>query len=215
MLESIATESLQTDVFRLASQLQDIDFLRTQGFDDENVNEMLDLLASHNVTDNTEDLCDEVFRPKPQLQKAERRSRFSDGSFPVFYSSLEPETAEAEKKFSYLKNVSEPTKPRPAYYYRFSCRFDGSVKDLRPMHTDWPDLTHDSDYGFCNNLGEEAVSSDLDGLLTPSARRRNGINLPVFRRRAVSSPVVHALVAMTLDPSSGEVAVSERDVEGS
>ncbi len=83
------------------------------------------------------------------------------------------------------------------------------------MHEDWPDLTHDSDYHFCNDLGAEAEASDLDGLLTPSARRLNGTNLPVFRRRAVSNPVIHGLVAVTLDPSSGEVAVSERDVEGS
>ena len=83
------------------------------------------------------------------------------------------------------------------------------------MSEAWPDLTHDSDYGFCNGLGTEAVDSDLDGLLTPSARRPNGTNLPVFKRRAISNPVVHALVAMTLDPSNGEVVVSERDVEDS
>ena len=72
-----------------------------------------------------------------------------------------------------------------------------------------------SDYGFCNGLGTEAVTADLDGLLTPSARRPNGTNLPVFRRRAVSNPVIHGLVTLTLDPSSGEIAVSERDVENS
>lgn len=83
------------------------------------------------------------------------------------------------------------------------------------MHEDWPALTHDSDYGFCNDLGAEAVAARLDGLLTPSARRPNGTNLPVFRRRAVSNPVVQALVAMTLVPSSGKVTVSERDVEDS
>ncbi len=215
MLESIATESLQTDVFRLASQLQDIDFLRTQGFDDENVNEMLDLLASHNVTDNPEDLCDEVFRPKPQLEKAENRTRFSNGSFPVFYSSLEPETAEAELKYWFQKYGGKPTTARTAYYSRFSCRFNGSLKDLRPMHKDWPDLTHDSDYSFCNGLGSEVVASDLDGLLTPSTRRPNGTNLPVFRRQAISNPEVHAVVAMTLDPSSGEVTLHEKDIQDS
>ena len=215
MLETIDTDSLQTDVFRLASHIQDVDFLRTQGFDDESVNEMFDLLVSFGISDKAVDLCDELFRPKPQLQKAEHRTRFSDGTFPVFYSSLEPGTAESEMKFWFLKNVSKPTKPRTAYYSRYSCRFDGSIKDLRPMHADWPNLTHDNDYGFCNRLGTEAVASDLDGLLTPSARKPNGTNLPVFRRRAVSNPVIHALVAMTLDHSSGEIAVSESDVEDS
>ena len=175
---------------------------------------MFDLLASRGISDNPEELCDGPFRPT-QLQQDKISSRFSDGSFPVFYSSLEPETAEAEARILFLKNVSKPNQPRTAYYSRFSCHFDGSIKDLRPMHEDWPDLTHDNDYGFCNGLGAEAVAADLDGLLTPSARRPNGTNLPVFRRRAVSNPVVHAVVAMTLDPSSGEVAVSERDVEGS
>jgi len=83
------------------------------------------------------------------------------------------------------------------------------------MHTAWPGLTHDSDYSFCNDLGAESVASDLDGLLTPSARRPDGTNLPVFKRHAVSNPVVHALVAMTLDPSSGEVALHEKGVEDS
>ena len=210
MLESIATKSLQTDVFRLATQLQNVDFLRTQGFDDETVIEMLDLLASGNVSDNPEDLCDEVFRSKPQLQHP---SRFSDGSFPVFYSSLEPETSEAERKYWFQKCAGKPTTARTAYYSRFSCRFEGSIKDLRPVHADWPNLTHDSDYGFCNGLGTEAVASGLDGLLTPSVRRPNGTNLPVFRRRAISNPVVHGLVEMTLDPSSGKVNVSQKKWE--
>ena len=74
---------------------------------------------------------------------------------------------------------------------------------------EWPELTHDSDYGFCNALGAEAVESGLDGLLTPSARKDHGTNLPVFRRRAIDNPVVEARVAVTLDPSTGEVSSRE------
>lgn len=214
MLESISMKPLRTDVFRLASQLHNANFLRKQGFDDESVTEFLNLLASRGMSDKLEDLCDGPFRLKPQLQKAQLRSRFSDGSFPVFYSSLEPETAKVEMQYQFLKDVSKPTEPRTAYSFRFSCDFDGSIKDLMSRLADWPDLIHDSDYGFCNSLGAEAVATDLDGLLTPSVRKLKGTNLPVFRRGAVSNPVVHALVGMTLDPSSGEVTVSERDVEG-
>ncbi len=175
---------------------------------------MFGLLASQGISDNTEELCEAPFR-FTQLQEGKIPTRFSDGSFPVFYSSLEPETAEAERKYWFQKSAGNPTTARTAYYSRFSCHFDGSIKDLWPMHTNWPKLTHDSDYGFCNGLGAEAVTTDLDGLLTPSARRPNGTNLPVFRRRAISDPKIHALVAMTLDPSSGEVALSERDVADS
>ena len=211
MFESISTESLRTDTFRFANQKQYADHFRVQGFNDESVREILSLLASRSISDNPEELCDGPFRPT-QLQKNKLRTRFSDGSFSVFYSSLDPETAEAEVRYWFQKYAGKPTTSRTAYYSRFSCRFDGSIKDLRPMHADWPDLTHGSDYGFCNGLGTEAVDSDLDGLLTPSARRPNGTNLPVFRRRAVRNPIVQGLVAMTLNPSSGEVAISERDV---
>ena len=212
MLESIDTESLEEDVSRLAIQQQNEDFLRAQGFDDQGVQEMQVFLVSRNISDNPEDLFDDVFKPKPQLHNVEP-TRFSDGSYSVFYCSLEPETAQAEVRHPFPKYAGNPTSPRTFYYSRFSCRFDGSVKDLRPMHTDWPDLTHDSDYSFCNDLGAESVASDLDGLLTPSARRSDGTNLPVFKRRAISSPVVRGQVEMTLDPLSGDVTVIERYVD--
>ena len=212
MLELIDAQSLETDVIRLANQQQNEDFLRAQGLDDQDVQEMLDFLSSRNISDNPEDLFDDVFKPKLQLLSV-KPTRFSDGAYSVFYSSLESETAQAEVRHSFPKYAGNPTTPRTAYYSRISCRFDGSVKDLRPMHIAWPGLTHDSDYSFCNDLGAESVASDLDGLLTPSGRRSDGTNLPVFKRRSISNPVVHGQVAMTLDPSSGDIAVIERDVD--
>lgn len=170
---------------------------------------MLELLGSREISDTPEELYDGPFRPKRRLHKEGYRTRFSDGSFPVFYSALEPETAAAEIKYWFVKFAGTPTRPRTAYYSRFSCDFDGSTKDLRPKHEDWPDLTHDNDYRFCNSLGAEAMDAELDGLVTPSARRSDGTNLPVFRRRAIDNPVVHALVAVTLDPSTGEVVLTE------
>ena len=80
------------------------------------------------------------------------------------------------------------------------------------MRAKWPRLTHDSDYRFCNGLGAEAVKSNLDGLLAPSARKDTGTNLPVFRRQAIERPVVQARVAVTLDPSTGNVTMRESPV---
>ncbi|MFV2035041.1 MAG: RES family NAD+ phosphorylase [Halocynthiibacter sp.] len=136
-------------------------------------------------------------------------TRFSDGSFPVFYSALEPETAAAEIKYRVPKIVGTPNRPRTVYYSRFSCDFDGSVKDLLSKHVDWHDLTHDSDYSFCNRLGAEAINTELDGLVVPSARRSGGVNLPVFKRRAISNPVIHAIVAVTFDPATRGVVLTE------
>ncbi len=214
LLDSIAEKTLRADVFRMAGQWQATEFLRVAGFDDESVREMLQLLSSSGISDTPQDLLDDPFRPKTQLRKAGYRTRFSDGSFPVFYSSLEPVTAEAEVKYWFIHNVAGPAKPRVAYYSRFSCRFDGSVKDIRPALVDWPDLTHDNDYSLCNRVGAEATTSGLDGLMTPSARRAGGTNIPVFTQRALSNPVIHGLVALTLDPSSGAVDVKEAASKG-
>lgn len=210
MLGSITTQSIHRKVFRLASQQSAVEaFLQEQGLDIKSTDEMKELLRARGIADSPEELCDAPFKPKPGLQKTGRKSRFSDGSFPVFYSSLEAETAEAEARHLFSKIAGKSSKPRTAYYSRFTCIFDGTAKDLRPKQKDWPKLVHGSDYRFCNELGAEAVKLRLDGLLAPSARRTSGTNLPVFTRRSISKPGEFTPVAMTYDPSTGEVALSD------
>lgn len=205
MLESIPTATLRLRVFRLANQGSVSEFLQEQGLDERSIDEIKVLLQSRGVDDSLEELCDAPFRPKPRLKKAGYATRFSDGSFPVLYTSLEAETAENEIKHWFLKFAGSPAGQRTAYYSRFACDFIGTAKDLRPERPKWPGLTHDSDYLFCNRLGVEAVNLRLDGLLTPSARRTTGTNLPVFARRSISNPGDCVLVAVTYDPSTGKV----------
>ena len=166
--------------------------------------ELQDLLADGARVVRVDELLDAPFRPKRRLRS---RTRFSDGSFPVFYTSLNAATAEAEVRYWLPRFMGSPGNPRTAYYQRFSCEFDGIEKDLRPRLGDWPDLIHDRDYSFCNQLGAEARHLQIDGLVTWSARYE-GANLPVFRRRAVGSPRLEGVVAMTYHPDTGEVSVT-------
>lgn len=168
---------------------------------------MTKLLQSFGIRKSLDALCDAPFRPKRNLRKRGRTTRFSDGSFPVFYCSLDAATAEAEIRHWLPRIVGQPNTRRTIWYYRFACDFNGMVKDLRRKQTPWPDLTHDSDYGFCNQLGKEAVAEELDGLLAPSARRAGGTNLPVFRRRAIDNPGDLSAVAATYDPATGAVTL--------
>ena len=62
------------------------------------------------------------------------------------------------------------------------------------MEGKWPALTDNADYRFCNDLGKEARKANLHGLLAPSVRRAEGVNLPVFRRSAVSEPEILEVV---------------------
>ncbi len=164
---------------------------------------MREFLNAHGMYDSLEKLVNAPFLSKRRLYgSGYPTSRFSDGSFPVGYFSLEPETAEAEALYRFCKKFAgKPNRERIAWYSSFTCDFLGLTKDLRPMRTVWPNLMHDNDYTFCSRLGVEAVSEDLDGLLVPSVRKSGGTNVPVFARRALSNPRAHSLVEIRCDVS--------------
>ncbi len=207
MLERIPPARNTRRVFRLASIAEDEQFNDELGLDREALSELLEFLADAGDAQALDELLDGPFRPR----RKRFASRFSDGSFPVLYTSLEPETAEAEITHWFPSRIGDPRKPRVVYFSLFSCTFDGTEIDLRPMVADWTDLVHESDYSFCNRLGAEARRLDLDGLATWSVRRKAGTNVPVFARRAVSRPNPERRVALTFDPSSGSVSVRHLD----
>ena len=205
MLESLPVRNTEEVVVRFHRRRLDDDFLRDQELDASQIMEMKAFLASRGMSDSIEALVDGLFKPKPRLRKAGYpESRYSDGSFPVGYFSLEAGTAEAEVRYGFFATfVGKPSGPRTAWYTRYSCEFRGDVKDLCPMAAVWAGLTHVSDYAFCNGLGNEARSSGLHALLAPSARRSGGTNVPVFIRSALSNPREHSLVSITYPgPSS-------------
>jgi len=201
VLENILSRSNRRRVFRLAVIPDDLrDELQ---LDAQSRDELQEVLNAVGYRRDLEELCDAPFRPKPRLG---RKTRFSDGSFPVFYSSLDTATAEAELKYWFPRFCDNARSPRPAYYHRFSCTFQGTEKDLRPKAAEWRSLVDKTDYTFCNQLGAEAMQSGLAGLVTPSARH-DGVNLPVFRRDAVSAPELIDIAAVTYDPNTGETTL--------
>lgn len=190
MLKSIPSKLWATPVFRYASYRGDTEFMEEQGYDQQNIAELIDLLRSCGALDSPEELCEAPFRPKRRLNRGGFPvSRFSDGSFPVFYCSTNVETAETEVRHHFCrKYLGTSAESRTAWYQCFTCDFEGSTKDLRPKQADWPDLTHCSDYRFCNKLGAEAKTTLLDGLIAPSARHHDGTNVAVFERSAIRNP---------------------------
>ena len=184
----------------MASYQDDTEFLRASALDPEHINEITDLLRETGNATSFDDLLDAPFRPKRRLEKAGfhvTRSRYSDGSFAVFYGALEAETAIAEMRHHFTNRVAgKPDGERIVWYQRFVCDFNGSVKDLRPKRKAWPNLTHGTDYGLCNRIGAEAKGKSLHGLLAPSARCE-GTTLPVFERSALSNARDLETVEMT------------------
>ncbi len=213
MLEGIATQKITRRVFRLRSmQMSDGDEKR---FWNEHLNdlksesELRNWLSKDVIPEGRDESLDEPFKIN---KKFKRQTRFSDGSFAVFYSSLDPLTANAEIRHWLPIIIGKPQTMRKVYYQQFSCKFAGDELDLRPKISDWPDLIHESDYTFCNRIGAEAVSlktKNVDGILTFSARRNNGENMPIFSRNALSDVEFGSVLVMTYNPSTEEVEVDE------
>ncbi|MGQ0655204.1 MAG: RES family NAD+ phosphorylase [Betaproteobacteria bacterium] len=120
-----------------------------------------------------------------------RKSRFTDGSFSVYYSALDRETAKKEAHDFVNKLALDGARgSRTAYYRCVSCEYRGRTIDLTSKLDAMPYLVG-ADYEPCIALGLESRSAELDGLLTPSAarfrRNEQGTCLPVFSQRAVGA----------------------------
>jgi hypothetical protein len=207
MLEKLTAQPLKERVFRYSNQQDEVDFLEGMDLGKDAIAEIVELLRERQEMDSLESLIDKPFKPKLQFEKQQSVSRYSDGSIRIFYSALERETAEEEIKHHIKKNLTlRAVKPRTVYLLRFFCNFDGFAKDLRKHLDEWPWLTHDSDLSMCHCIAREAVQEGLDGLLAPSARRKSGACLPVFKRTALSSPVSEEIIPFTFDPATGQFA---------
>ena len=213
LLDQIPTARNLRQIYRLANLPRYDELLAELGLDALGKREMRELLVVAGYKTSLEELCDAPLRPKRRLERV-MATRYSNGSYPVFYSALDPATAEAEVAHRFRKGFGGlPQGQRSAYYQRFTCLFEGKEKDLRDKQSEWPELVHDSDYTFCNRIGAAAVRLELDGLAVPSARRENGSNLPVFKRCAIRDPESQDLVKITLDPRTGEIATASISVE--
>ena len=167
------------------------------------------ILTRIGLTISGDELLEQPFQRIPR-GKTIRKSRFSDGSFRVFYSALEQDTAEAERTYWFRKDMEVDNDLDFGIYLMFECTFSGVEKDLRSRTSDWPELIHDSDYTFCNKLGTEAKKLALDALVTYSARRPGGVNLPVFARSALSRANAISWVEVTYDPATGNVSAQHK-----
>ena len=209
LLGEIPTERNRRWIYRLASMSLDDEFLEGLGLDARSQQELKDLLEASGHVESIEEVFDAPFRRKPRLGMV---TRYSDGSYPVFYSSLDLATTEAEVAHWFMKSFhGRPERRRTAYYQRFACSFEGTEKDLRNKRSEWPELVRGDDYTFCNRIGAEAIQPGLDGLIAPSARLEAGSNVPVFKRQAVSNPEPRGVVTVAFDPQRGEVTTASND----
>lgn len=172
---------------------------------------LLPILQASLPPDNAMRFLDAPFDPKEYYKG---RTRFSDGSYPVYYSALERETTRAEMRYhNALRLLGLGSVPGALIFMReVMCTFEGMTKDLRQQVGNIPHLVGEEStgaYTTCNAIGAEARAEGIDGLLTPSARQLDGSCLPVFSRPALSNPALGSWVSFRHNPSTNGIESSE------
>jgi hypothetical protein len=116
-------------------------------------------------------------------------SRFTDGSFGVYYAGFERETAIAESRFHTKRFLSLSHVPATNVFKRvLRAKASGSYDDIRKRATDDPIYTPDPDaYAAAQSyaLGVYARNRE-DGIVYRSVRRDDGTCVCAFRPRLVT-----------------------------
>ena len=116
-------------------------------------------------------------------------SRFSDGSYGVFYAARALDTAVAETmhhRGKFMAATREPAMKLEMRCYRTA--IEGRLHDLRKG---WPAMLHPTDYGPPQALARELRASGSDGVVYPSVRHDGGECVGVFQPDLVK-PCVQA-----------------------
>lgn len=138
-------------------------------------------------------------------------SRFSDGSFGVWYGSDSVETSVYESAYHWYRGLLSDagfehmavTAERKVY----SVACSAALLDFRRATKEYADLLHPLDYAFCQSVGARIHREGHPGLLTQSVRRPAGEIMAIFNPKVLSNPRHHCQLTYRLQ---GEQIVVEK-----
>jgi hypothetical protein len=136
-------------------------------------------------------------------------SRFSTGSYGVWYGSDSIETTVYESAYHWHRGFladagfDHETVIAERKVYAVACH--AAVLDLRPTVRAYPDLLHATDYAFCQAVGARIHREGHPGLHIQSVRRPDGDNLAIFNPKVLSAPRVLCFLTYRLE--GGRVVV--------
>jgi hypothetical protein len=119
-------------------------------------------------------------------------SRFSDGTYGVWYGSDTVETTVYESAYHWFRGLladagfDRETVVAERKVYSVAC--GAALLDFRQATTDYPELLQPFDYSFPQTVGARIHREGHPGLLIQSVRRPGGDNLAVFNPGVLSNP---------------------------
>lgn len=135
-------------------------------------------------------------------------TRYSDGSYPVWYASLDLKTTIYEtahhmvKEQSAIEGVNEVV-IRERAVYRVHCQ--AALIDLTTQRA--PSLIDMHDYTVTQQVGRRIYYEGHPGLLVPSARYLPGKNAVIFHARVLRDPRLVCYLTYRLDPLKSRLNV--------
>lgn len=141
------------------------------------------------------------------------RSRYSNGTFGVWYGARTLLTSIHETAYHFRRNTlaSEiAARSRvPIYQERrvHLVRCSAMLIDLRERCREEPRLVDPDDYTFCQAIGGQLRAASQPGIQSCSARHREGEIAAVFQRNALSDPRDVCYLNYLLHADTGQVEV--------
>ncbi|RXZ66548.1 RES family NAD+ phosphorylase [Pelagerythrobacter rhizovicinus] len=115
-------------------------------------------------------------------------SRFTDGTFGVFYASRTIETAIAETRYhraAFMAATDEPAQDLDMRVY--TVELDAHLHDIRGMRESHPAYYHPTSYAASQELAAGLRDTGSDGIVYLSVRDEAGECAAVFRPRLLSN----------------------------
>jgi len=141
-------------------------------------------------------------------------SRYGDGTFGVWYGSLDLETTIFETGHHMLtvelgiEGLREVVIRERAVYLVYA---EAILLDLVGREKNFPLLVAD-DYSFTQAIGKRVSKEGHPGLLAPSARCK-GVNIVAFNPAILRDPRPHCYLTYHLDPAARTVTVERQPGE--
>lgn len=116
-------------------------------------------------------------------------SRFSDGSYGVYYAADTLDTAVAEVSYHRGRFLARTAEPEIDVDLRWlHADLQQQVHDIRGRQSAWAEVYHPERYGAGQALGRELRERGSPALLYSSVRHAGGQCAAVFRPRALANP---------------------------
>jgi hypothetical protein len=150
------------------------------------------------------------------MQNSWLATRFGNGTYPVWYSSIDLHTSFYETLYHWKKTfIDSPqnfnTQSIKTLRTVFTIECNAALIDLRKKVTNNKKLIHPdpAHYTYTQKIGARIHREGYPGLITKSARVHNGENIVIFKKDILSSPTHENDYFYEVDSADNKILIKQ------